>query len=69
MSSDTSERLIDEARATSRKAEEVAAHHAGLDLSERLRAAEEVIKTQRRHLIEAAAMIDKLVEAIYGKRT
>jgi len=46
----------------------VASHHAGLDLAERLKAAEEVIATQKRHLMEAAAMIDKLVEVLGGKR-
>ena len=69
MSENTSGKLIDEAREASRKAEEVASYHAGLDLAERLKAAEQVIETQKRHLMEAAAMIDKLVEAICGKRT
>jgi vacuolar-type H+-ATPase subunit H len=68
LSESTSEKLIDDARETSRKAEEVASHHAGLDLAERLKAAEEVIETQKRHLMEAAAMIDKLVEVLGGKR-
>lgn len=68
MSENTSERLIDEAREASRKAEEVASYHAGLDLAERLKAAEQVIETQKRHLMEAAAMIDKLVEVLGGKR-
>ena len=68
MSEITSEKLIDEARSASRKAEEVASHHAGLDLADRLRAAEEVIERQKRHLLEAAAMIDKLVEVLGGKR-
>lgn len=68
MSENTSEKLISDATATSRKAEEVASHHAGLDLAERLKAAEEVIETQKRHLMEAAAMIDKLVEVLGGKR-
>jgi len=68
LSEPTSEKLIDEARAASRKAEEVASHHAGIDLAERLKAAEQVIETQKRHLMEAAAMIDKLVEVLGGKR-
>lgn len=68
MSESTSEKLIDDARETSRKAEEVASHHAGTDLADRLKAAEEVIERQKRHLMEAAAMIDKLVEVLVGKR-
>ena len=68
MSESTSGKLIDDARETSRKAEEVASHHAGIDLADRLKAAEEVIERQKRHLMEAAAMIDKLVEVLGGKR-
>ncbi len=63
----TSAKLIDEAHAAARKAEEIASHHAGLDLADRLRAAEEVIDRQKRQLLEAAGVIDKLLEVIRGR--
>lgn len=69
MSHDSSENLSEQARAVARKAEEVASHHAGVDLAARLAAAEEVIATQKRHLLAAANMINRLVEVISGKRT
>lgn len=67
MSTDTSAKLIDEARAAARKAEEIASHHAGVDLADRLRAAEEVIERQKKQLLEAASMIDRLLEVIRGR--
>ena len=69
MSPTTSESLTDQARTAARKAEEVASHHAGTDLAERLKAAEEVIERQKRQLLEAAGMINRLVEVIGGQRT
>lgn len=60
-------KLTDEARETARKCEEVASYHSGIDLTERLRAADIVIERQRQQLLVAAAMIDRLREAIDGK--
>lgn len=63
----TSASLTDEAREAARKCEEVASYHSGIDLTERLRAADIVIERQRQQLLAAAVMIDKLREAIGGR--
>lgn len=68
MSHDSSENLSEQARSVARKAEEVASHHAGVDLAERLAAAEEVIARQKTHLLSAAKMIDTLVRVMNAKR-
>ena len=68
MSANMSANLLTEAVAAAKRSEDVARHNAGLDLSERLRAVEVVVASQRAQLVAAAEMIYTLVEVISGRR-
>lgn len=61
-------KLTEEARAVARKVEEVASYHAGTDLAERLKHAEDGMAAQREQMLAAVKIIDRLVEALDERR-